>query len=161
VIGEARVRNILQVLLDIGIWEESPLKQTGVMQKPCFPDHVRSRAITAILLELFVKLAGGARDVNAAGDVTLTVFHALHDPRGFAAFGTVGALGSVHDFVSACCFGDLCHCESLLGAVLWLAATVEMHRGGSQGQTVNGLRKSQQKGRNRLPAWPQSYFTLG
>src|SRR5258708_25405161 len=87
------------------------------------------RGLLAAFLELLVKLASGTRDIDAAGDVALAVFHAFYDPRGFAALGTVGAFGSVHYLVAACCLGDFCHCESSPECVLWLAATAEENCG--------------------------------
>jgi hypothetical protein len=62
-----------------------------------------------MLLELFVKFAGRARNENSAGDITLAVFHALHDASRLAALGAVGTLGRVHHFLAVCGLGDLCH----------------------------------------------------
>jgi hypothetical protein len=41
-------------------------------------------------LELFVKFAGRAGDVDSAGDAAFTVFDPLDDAGGFVALGTVG-----------------------------------------------------------------------
>jgi hypothetical protein len=49
-----------------------------------------SFALLQWMLELFVKIAGRAGDVDSAGDAALTVFDPLHDAGGFAALGTVG-----------------------------------------------------------------------
>jgi hypothetical protein len=60
-------------------------------------------------LQLFAEFAAGAGNENSAGDATLAVFDALHDTRGLAALGTVGALGRVHHFFAVCGFGDFGH----------------------------------------------------
>ena len=61
------------------------------------------------LLELLVKLAGRARDINTAGNIPFAIFHALYDAGGFAALGTVRALGGIHHFFAIRRFGDLSH----------------------------------------------------
>src|SRR5215469_11392579 len=67
----------------------------------------------ALLLQLLVKLAGGARDVHPAGDVALAVLHALDDAGGLAALGAVGALRGVHDFLAICGLCDFGHTSLL------------------------------------------------
>jgi hypothetical protein len=60
-------------------------------------------------LELLVEFAAGAGNKDASGNVAFAVLHALHDPCGLAALGTVGALGGVHDLLAVRRFGDFCH----------------------------------------------------
>ena len=60
-------------------------------------------------VKLFVEIALGARDGDAAGDAALAVLHALHDARRLAAFGTVGRLRRVHCLLAVTCFCNLGH----------------------------------------------------
>src|SRR5215469_10383961 len=62
-----------------------------------------------LLLELFVEVAGGARDVDAAGDAALAVLYALDDARGLGALGAVGRLGGIHDLLTVTGFCNLSH----------------------------------------------------
>jgi len=61
------------------------------------------------LLKLFVEIAHGARNVDAAGDAALAVLYALDDARRLAALGTVGRLRRVHYFLAVTCFCNLGH----------------------------------------------------
>lgn len=65
--------------------------------------------MTQIDLEFLEKLAGGAGDINAARYAALPILDALDDTRWLAAFGTVGALGRVHYFLTVTGFGNLGH----------------------------------------------------
>src|ERR1019366_94597 len=60
-------------------------------------------------LQLLVKLTRRARDVHAARNVFLAIFHALDHPGGLAAFGAIRTLGGVHDLFSVCGLCDLRH----------------------------------------------------
>jgi len=68
-----------------------------------------SLVISAKRLELFAEFAGGAGNEDSARDAAFAIFDALHDTRGLAALGTVGALGGVHHFFAVCGFGDFGH----------------------------------------------------
>src|SRR6185312_6878759 len=60
-------------------------------------------------LEFFVEFAAGAGNKDSAGGVAFTVFDALYDSGRLAAFRAICALGSIHDFLAVCRFGDLSH----------------------------------------------------
>ena len=60
-------------------------------------------------LELFEELAGGAGDVDAAGDTALTVLDALDDAGGLGALRAIGALVSIHDLLTVAGLGNLRH----------------------------------------------------
>jgi hypothetical protein len=60
-------------------------------------------------LQLLVEFAARAGNKDAAWCIALTVFYALYDTRRLAAFRAIGALGSIHDFLAVCRFGDLSH----------------------------------------------------
>ncbi len=66
-------------------------------------------AATGFLLEFFEKLAGGAGDIDSAGDAALAVLHALDDARLFATLGAVGRFGRVHYFFAISGFCYFCH----------------------------------------------------
>ena len=56
-----------------------------------------------------MEFAARAGNKDAAWCIALTVFYALYDTRRLAAFRAIGALGSVHDFLAVCRFGNLSH----------------------------------------------------
>src|ERR1700722_1577059 len=63
-------------------------------------------------LQLLEKFAGGARNVNAAGDAAFAVFYALDDAGGLATLRAIGAFGGVHHLLAVSGFCDLgawCH----------------------------------------------------
>jgi hypothetical protein len=60
-------------------------------------------------LEFLVEFTARAGNKDSAGGVALAVLYSLHDPGRFAAFGAIGALGSVHYFLAVRRFGDLSH----------------------------------------------------
>src|SRR5665213_847359 len=64
----------------------------------------------AFALQLLEKIARGARNVDAAGDVALAVLDALHDAGGLGALGTIGALLGIHDLLAVAGLGNLRHC---------------------------------------------------
>jgi hypothetical protein len=68
----------------------------------------------SLVLELLVEVAGGAGNVDAAGDAAFAVLDALDDAGGLLALGAIGALGGVHHLVTACNFGNLSHGSFLL-----------------------------------------------
>jgi hypothetical protein len=61
------------------------------------------------LLELFVEFAARAGNKDSPGGVALAVFDAFYDPGRLAAFGAIGALGGIHNFLAVCRFGNLSH----------------------------------------------------
>jgi hypothetical protein len=63
--------------------------------------------------EFLVEFTGGAGDKYPSTDAALAVFHPLHDAGRLATFGTIRALGCVHDLCAVSSFGDLCHFESI------------------------------------------------
>ena len=58
-------------------------------------------------LQLLVEIACRARNVHAAGDVSLAVFHAFNHAGGLAALRAIGALGGIHHLLAVCGFCDL------------------------------------------------------
>ena len=73
-------------------------------------------------LEFFAEFAGRAGNEHASRQAAFSVLHSLHDTRGLAAFGAVGAFGRVHHFLSVCGLGNLGH-----GFSLQLAAQSDAH----------------------------------
>ena len=60
-------------------------------------------------LQLLVKIARRAGDINSARNTALTVFDPLHDTGRFAALWAVGGLGRVHCFLTVAGFCNLGH----------------------------------------------------
>jgi hypothetical protein len=58
-------------------------------------------------LELFEEFACRAGNKNSALHTTLTVFYPLYNACTFAAFGAVGALGRIHNFLAVRSLSDL------------------------------------------------------
>jgi hypothetical protein len=69
-------------------------------------------------LKLFVEVAGGAGNVNAAGNSPFAILHPLHDTRSFIALWAFHTFGGVHHFGTVCGLGYLCHGSILLWAGL-------------------------------------------
>ncbi len=58
------------------------------------------------ILQLLVKFAGGAGDVDAAGDAAFAILGALDDAGWLAALGAIGGLRGIHFFLTV---GSLCN----------------------------------------------------
>ena len=63
----------------------------------------------SINLELFEEVAGRAGDVNSAGSAAFTVLDALDDTGWFRALRAIGALVSIHYFLTVAGLGNLRH----------------------------------------------------
>ena len=62
-----------------------------------------------LLLQLLVKVAGGAGDIDAAGDAAFAVLRALDDAGWFAALRTIRGFRGIHLFFAIGCLCNLGH----------------------------------------------------
>jgi hypothetical protein len=101
-------------------------------------------------LQLLVKLAGRARNEDAAGNATFPVFHPLYNPRRFAALRAVGALGCVHYFFTVRCLSDLRHQFLLFEKLFYMTFTIA---------AVCGWRRDDlREARTSIPSLPISFL---
>jgi hypothetical protein len=70
---------------------------------------------TTRLLQLLVKFASRAGNINPARDTTLAILGPLHDAGVFPAFRTSGGFAGVHNFLTVGCLCDLRHILLLTG----------------------------------------------
>jgi hypothetical protein len=101
-------------------------------------------------LQLLVKVARRARNINSARNPALPILHPLHNPGRLRALRTIRALVRIHDLCPVACLCNLCHLSLSMFLLMWLAC-VERRRESDRHLYVVDIASASWSPTNSLP----------